>query len=480
MDLLEQHGAIVTALSAVPLAYRDVPDDALLALGRRVADAQRLVSTHAALIAGEVARRSDPALGSSGLAQRTGHRTPEELVRVTTGSTRRDARTAVSVGSLAASPSEWLTPVASALTAGTISVDAAAAIRTGLGVPTTEITAAVLRDAAVGLCEVAPSLDADRLLRLARDARDALDEEGIRDREAARYAARSLKFWRTGDGGAQLHWVMDPETAATVGELFDRITSPRRGGPRFVNPADTALADAVTADTRSTEQLASDTFAHLLAAGADADSTQLLGSGGPVVRILVAEKDLVAEKGPSTSDVTTGTRIADTPATGTLTAGSRPTGASRTGHARIEGTPTPISLESAERATCTGSTIPVLFDSAGQVLDLGREQRLYTRRQRAALAARDGGCMWPGCDRPPSWTEAHHIHHWERDHGNTDIADGILLCKFHHLLLHNNHWEIIRTGATYQLIPPQKEDPNQTPILLHSKSAALTELLAST
>ena len=447
MDLLEQHGTIVTALSAVPRSYSSVLDDDLLALGRVVASLQNLASTHAALIAGEVARRSAPALGSSGLAQRTGHRTPEELVRVTTGSTRRDARTAVAVGSLASSPDvePWLAPVAAALTAGSLSVDAAAAIRTGLGTPTADITAAVLADAAAGLCEVAPSLDADRLQRLARDARDALDEDGIRDREAAAYARRSLKFWRTPDGGAQLHWVMDPETAAAVGDLFDRATSPRRGGPRFVNPTDATLADSITADTRTTEQIASDTFAHLLAAGADTDSTRLLGSGGPVVKILVA---------------------ADTLSTGE-------------GHARIEGSPVPVSVETAERAACCGTTVPILFDSAGQILDLGREQRLYTRRQRLALAARDGGCMWLGCDRPACWTEAHHIEQWARDGGKTDIADGILLCKHHHLLLHNNHWEIIRNTGGYWLVPPPDIDPDQTPILLRSKSAALTELLAT-
>ncbi|TBN55375.1 DUF222 domain-containing protein, partial [Glaciihabitans arcticus] len=317
MNLPDPYGAALSALDAAPTVFSAVSDDVLLALGKRVALVQRAAATHAALIAGEVARRSAPALGSSGLAQRTGHRTPEELVRVTTGSTKRDARTAVAIGSLASSPDiePWLAPVAAALTEGTLSVEAAAAIRTGLGVPTTDITAAVLAEASAGLCEVAPSLDADRLQRLARDARDALDEDGIADREAAAHARRSLTFWRTPDGGAHLRWVMDPETAAAVGDLFDRATSPRRGGPRFVNPTDATLAEAITADTRTTEQLASDTFAHLLTAGADTDSTQLLGTGGPVVKILVAAESL------------------DT----------------RTGHARIEGSPTPVSVQTAER-----------------------------------------------------------------------------------------------------------------------------------
>src|SRR5690606_26579187 len=79
------------------------------------------------------------------------------------------------------------------------------------------------------------------------------------------------------------------------------------------------------------------------------------------------------------------------------------------GPAWLEGQTAEISAGSVERLACGGTTREVLFDSAGAVLDLGTEQRLYTRRQRRALAARDGGCMAPGCDRPPSWCEAHHI-----------------------------------------------------------------------
>ena len=121
----------------------------------------------------------------------------------------------------------------------------------------------------------------------------------------------------------------------------------------------------------------------------------------------------------------------------------------------------------------------MVFDEHGHPLDVGREQRLFTPRQRIALAERDGGCRWTGCDRPPSWCEAHHIQHWARDGGRTDVADGILLCKHHHLLLHDHHWEIERRGADrdeYWLIPPP-DHPDQSPRRLESKSLTLKELL---
>jgi len=91
------------------------------------------------------------------------------------------------------------------------------------------------------------------------------------------------------------------------------------------------------------------------------------------------------------------------------------------------------------------------------------------------MAARDGGCRWPGCDRPPAWTEAHHVDQWLRDNGYTDIADGILLCHPHHLLLHNQHWEIVRIGAEYWLKPPASIEADLTLIPLPSKNPLTRE-----
>ena len=111
---------------------------------------------------------------------------------------------------------------------------------------------------------------------------------------------------------------------------------------------------------------------------------------------------------------------------------------------------------------------------------LGRETRLYTRRQRVALAARDGGCRFPGCDRPPSWTEAHHIIPWSEG-GATDLSHGVLLCRHHHLLLHNNDWRFERRrgepggpAGELVLIPPPTIDPERRPIPAPSKSPIIT------
>jgi hypothetical protein len=87
--------------------------------------------------------------------------------------------------------------------------------------------------------------------------------------------------------------------------------------------------------------------------------------------------------------------------------------------------------------------------------------------------------MWIGCDRPPSWTEAHHIDFWQRDHGETDPERGILLCKHHHLLAHDHGWDIRRERGTFWLIPSPTIDPTQSPRELRSKSAAFRELVGA-
>lgn len=450
----------LAALAAVPTElddYRALDDAALLELAQLATAERQFADIHRALIASEIDRRSAPELGSTGLAQRTGHRTPRELVRVAMRSTAREASVALNVGrvlqdqhplpdphtgALRSASEPWLASVAAAVGAGVIGSEAAEAIRSGLGTPTDGVSRNQLADAAALLSQQAMSLDPDRVFRLARQARDLLDEAGIVDRERDRYERRSLRLTRLADGTTRMVWVLDSESAAVVTELYDRATSPRRGGPRFVDETAAKRADSIVQDARTTEQLASDVFAELLRHASDVDSTQLLGSGSPVVNVLVTRNALDA----------------------------------RSGHGHIDGQVDPVSIETVERLACGGATQVMYFDAAGQPLDLGREERFFNRRQRKALAARDGGCRFPGCERPPSWTEAHHVKFWSRDEGNTNIVDGILLCRHHHLLLHNNHWEIEYRSGDYWLIPPPDIDEKQVPLLMPSKSAAWREL----
>jgi hypothetical protein len=421
--------AAVAVLREVPRAYAGVADAELASFVQLAGEAKRLADAHLALAAGEVARRSRFEAGASGVARRSGFRTPQEMVTALTGTTGRDAAVAVRVGSLDG-------VLGDALADDVVSVAAAEAIRAGLDGAAADPE--LLSEATALLCAEADTLDPDRLLKRAREVRDELDADGIADREAVLRGRRSLRRIDLRDGMKRLIWDYDPLTAGVVDEVYDRATSPRRGGPRFV---DSAVADRIEADERSVEQLASDAFAELLRQAATLDTQVLVGRGSPGVRVIIAAEDL---------------------ATGT-------------GHGIIEGTGESVSTSTVEALVCAGGRIDATLDASGAVLDLGREQRLYTHRQRIALAIRDGGCLWPGCERPPSWTEAHHIDHWAHG-GKTDLAQGVLLCRHHHLRLHNEGWVIRLRDGRYWLHPPPRT--GRPPTLLHTKSRAVREHLA--
>lgn len=103
-----------------------------------------------------------------------------------------------------------------------------------------------------------------------------------------------------------------------------------------------------------------------------------------------------------------------------------------------------ISASEVRRLACTHHVLPRVLDGTSQILDQGRSKRLFTAAQRLAMADRDGGCTYPGCDRPPAWTEAHHLDHWEAHHGSTDLDRGTLLCARHHHWVHSENIPIRR------------------------------------
>jgi hypothetical protein len=86
---------------------------------------------------------------------------------------------------------------------------------------------------------------------------------------------------------------------------------------------------------------------------------------------------------------------------------------------------------------------PVLGGAPTQPLEVGRATRVVQPAQRAALVVRDGGCAFPGCDRPQTWCEAHHLRHWLHG-GPTDLANLALLCRAHHRAVHEGGWRLAR------------------------------------
>ncbi|XKH55597.1 HNH endonuclease [Citricoccus nitrophenolicus] len=121
-----------------------------------------------------------------------------------------------------------------------------------------------------------------------------------------------------------------------------------------------------------------------------------------------------------------------------------------------------VKPQTIRQLACEADLIPVVLGGSGEVLDVGRSNRLFTPQLRRAITARDGGCTAPGCSIPAPWCEAHHIHHWE-DGGPTSVENGALLCSHHHHAVHAGAWEIsVRRGIPW-FVPARYLDPERRP-----------------
>jgi len=128
-------------------------------------------------------------------------------------------------------------------------------------------------------------------------------------------------------------------------------------------------------------------------------------------------------------------------------------GASGAPAAEIEGIP-PVAMRTVERLACDGTFRRVVLGPKSQVIDVGRKSRVVSPAARRAVVARDqGACQWPACDRDGK--HVHHLKHWARG-GTTDLPNQALVCYWHHRMLHEGGWQLIREpwGRAFALRPP--------------------------
>ncbi|MDZ7932993.1 MAG: DUF222 domain-containing protein [Rhodococcus sp. (in: high G+C Gram-positive bacteria)] len=130
----------------------------------------------------------------------------------------------------------------------------------------------------------------------------------------------------------------------------------------------------------------------------------------------------------------------------------------------------PLSRNTSRQLACDCVLTAIVMDENGSPINLARTARTVTAKQRKALIARDHTCAFPGCGKPASWTEAHHIWHWA-DGGPTDMNNLVLLCGFHHRLMHHSDWEVfIGTDNHPWFIPPATVDPYRQPRPSHARA----------
>jgi HNH endonuclease len=87
-------------------------------------------------------------------------------------------------------------------------------------------------------------------------------------------------------------------------------------------------------------------------------------------------------------------------------------------------------------------TLPAPAASVSLPLDVGTVTDLIPPHLRRAITTRDRHCAAPGCDQPPQACHVHHIVPRSQG-GATSLANCLLLCPFHHLILiHRWGWTI--------------------------------------
>ncbi|MCC2594203.1 HNH endonuclease [Tessaracoccus sp. OS52] len=99
----------------------------------------------------------------------------------------------------------------------------------------------------------------------------------------------------------------------------------------------------------------------------------------------------------------------------------------------------PLSAGELRRAVCDAGLMPVVLGGGSEILDVGTERRLVTPEIRRALSMRDGGCIFPNCQRSDAGCEAHHVVPWWAG-GPTSLQNLVLVCPHHHKLLEPNRF----------------------------------------
>lgn len=430
-SLTDLQGVIDAAAALVAPAPGELTDADAIAWTRAVEQLGRHVDVLRVRAAGDLAERSRRELGSASLARRYSTQTAAQLIekvtRVSSAEAARRVRLAADTAPRVSLVGEQLPArfdvLAAAFRIGEVGMDAALTIARNLGSAERRASFEQLEAAELELVADALEKSADLVGIGARAWRTALDPDGAEPRDAELRAQRRLMIGRERADGMTPFWgEADPASAAQLRAWLAERTAPDRQ-PRFLADDDPAPADAEpeVRDPRTREQRTFDAFMGLLLAGVRAEAEITTAKHG-AANVMVVMTDKVYSAG--------------------------------TGTAWVSDVDEPISAASAATIACDSGIQRVYLAPNGEPLALGRRERYFTAAQRKAMAVRDGGgCAWPGCCAPVSWTHAHHPTPWSEG-GETDVGNGVLLCAFHHRLVHEGEWQIMmREGIPYLRAP---------------------------
>jgi uncharacterized protein DUF222/HNH endonuclease len=234
----------------------------------------------------------------------------------------------------------------------------------------------------------AREVSVSRFRHLCEEARHAADPAGVAAEQARAMEARALRMNRQQDGFVTLSGVLDPIGGAAVRAALEPLARP--GGRHDARRRERRLADALV----ELSQHAMD--------GATPRQR-------PHLNVTATLGTLYMNPGSAAAEIDHGD---------------------------------PASAVTVNRIACDCSIRRHIFDSASLLVELGRRKRVVSPQLRKALESRDRHCRWPGCTRPGSWCEAHHLVPWTRG-GATNQANLLLLCSRHHVQVHEGRWQLL-------------------------------------
>ncbi|MEQ1735670.1 MAG: DUF222 domain-containing protein [Rhodoglobus sp.] len=415
-------------LAALPDAA-SLNDVELLDAVERVGELARLVAGLGARLAGAVDRRSAPDVESN-LSRSHGEKSAAVLVALHAGLDVTEAFDWCRVGAALTPVTTLLGEllplsrpvVADAVIGGRVSVAAASRILATLDQISATAPADEIPVVEAFLIEHAPQLSPRQLARLCRALPDRYDPDGAEPREDVLREKSGVRIVHTREGLVRWIVTMHPEAAGFLAAALDARMAPRRQ-PTFQHVDE--LAQPAEVDDRPLAQKRLDALVSMARESLEHDPGLVAGTA---VTMMV-----------------------------TIPLDSLMTGI---GAAEIAGVEEPISAATARRLAAQAEIIPMVLGSPSEPLDQGRAVRLFTEPQRRALAVRDGGCVWPGCNAPPGWCEVAHIVPWVLG-GVTDLRNGVLMCPFHHRRFDHDGWAMQWSDGVLQLIPPAWVDPTR-------------------
>lgn len=239
---------------------------------------------------------------------------------------------------------------------------------------------------------------------LCRHARHAADPDGFDKDTEDDYERRWLSVSPMLDGMHAVDGVLDPVTGAAFRTALDSLALWRG-----------------EEDNRNHGQRMADALAELLNHAMDKGVLPRKKGVGPHITVTTTLEGFKRELGAAAAELETGI---------------------------------PISSQTVQRLACDG-TLSRVLKADSVVVDVGRATRAVSPAQWRALRTKYRTCAWPGCDRPIGWTNPHHIDFWA-DGGPSDLANLLPLCSFHHRLVHEGGWQILKTSEGFQFIPPDR------------------------